>query len=69
MGNPAEKTIRNPNLKRLLFNVQRGVNEKLCFAAEFCLDGEKGKFVQHRLHCCVCARNVMPTLTLQGDSA
>jgi len=41
MGNPAEKTIRNPNLKRLLFKVQTGVNGKIYFTAEFCLDGEK----------------------------
>jgi len=41
MGNPAEKTIRNPNLKRLLFKVWKPVNTKFYFTAEFFPDGEK----------------------------
>jgi hypothetical protein len=35
MGNPAEKTIRNPNLKRLLLKVWKPVNKKFCFTAKF----------------------------------
>jgi hypothetical protein len=35
MGNPAEKTIRNPNLKRLLFKAWNRVNKKFYFAQNF----------------------------------
>jgi len=51
MGNPAEKTIRNPNLKRLLFEVRKRVNKKFYFTAEiFSGWREKCKVVQHRPH-------------------
>ena len=39
MGNPAEKTIRNPNLERLLFKACRGVNKKFYFTAKFVEEG------------------------------
>jgi hypothetical protein len=37
MGNPAEKTIRNPNLKRLLLKVWKPVNKKFCSTAKIFL--------------------------------
>ena len=37
MGNPAEKTIRNPNLKRLLFKVWKPVNKNFILQQNFFL--------------------------------
>jgi len=48
MGNPAEKTIRNPNLKRLLFELWMSVNKIFYFTQNFCLGmPEKCKAVLH----------------------
>jgi len=50
MGNPAEKTIRNPNLERLLFEARIAVNKKFYFTQNFRLEAlEKCKDVQHCL--------------------
>jgi hypothetical protein len=41
MGNPAEKTIRNPNLGPLLVKVRRAVNRNFGLQQKFSQDWEK----------------------------
>jgi hypothetical protein len=41
MGNPAEKTIRNPNLKQLLFKGCVRVNKKFYFDGSFFFEARK----------------------------
>ena len=59
MGNPAEKTIRNPNLNRLLFKMRTGVNKN--FILQQNLFRELPTIIQlYNIVCrqCICITNL-----------
>jgi hypothetical protein len=59
MGNPAEKTIRNPNLKPFLVKAQTPVNKKILFYRKFFFGLARSiviQAVQHGCTSCICGR-------------